>query len=325
MSVNHNGAVMDFHQAGQALNGVLSEVERVVLGKRAAIRQLIACMAAGGHILLEDVPGVGKTTMAMALAKASGLDYKRISFTPDTMPSDVTGFTLLNREQNQFEYRPGIVMCNLLLADEINRASPKTQSSLLEVMEEGLVTVDGAPHLVPSPFMVIATQNPMGFVGTHPLPEAQLDRFLMRLSMGYPSQEDEIAMISGRQLKNPMDSVQQVLEPGAILSVQEAARHIHLEATLQKYIVELVAKTRSDPLLALGASPRASLALMRAAQAAALLEERDYVIPEDVAVMLPAVLSHRITLGHQAKMERLTPAAVLEKISQAVRPPFVRR
>lgn len=316
---------MDFQSAAQALNHISSEVEKVVLGKRSIVRQMIACLAAGGHLLLEDVPGVGKTTMAMALAKASGLDYKRISFTPDTMPSDVTGFTMYDREQNRFEYRPGVVMCNLLLADEINRASPKTQSSLLEVMEESMVTVDGTPHMVPSPFLVIATQNPIGFVGTHPLPEAQMDRFLMRLSMGYPSQEDEIAMIAGRQLTNPMDDVRQVASPASVLSIRQVTRQIHLTEDIHKYIVEIVSKTREEPMLALGASPRASLALMRTAQAAALLEGRDYVVPEDVAVMIPAVLNHRITLNQQAKMARVSPTELLDKIRQGVKAPFVRK
>lgn len=315
---------VDFQTTAQALNNILTEVEKVVLGKRSVVRQMIACLAAGGHLLLEDVPGVGKTTMAMALAKASGLDYKRISFTPDTMPSDVTGFTMFDQEQKRFEYRPGVAMCNLLLADEINRASPKTQSSLLEVMEESMVTVDGVSHAVPAPFMVIATQNPIGFVGTHPLPEAQMDRFLMRLSMGYPSEADEIAMIAGRQLVNPMDHVQQVATPEVILSIRQATRQIHLEESVQKYIVQIVTKTREDPMLSLGASPRASLALMRTAQAAALLEGRNYVIPEDVAVMVPTVLNHRIMLNQQAKMSRISPDELLEKIRQSVKAPFIR-
>ena len=302
---------------------IMEQTENIILGKKDVIKMIVISLLSQGHILVEDVPGVGKTTLASALSKIVGLKYKRAQFTPDVMPSDITGFSVYNKATNEFEYKEGLALCNILLADEINRTSPKTQSSLLEVMEEGTITVDGKTHNVPTPFMVIATQNPVGFVGTHPLPEAQLDRFIMRMSIGYPDLENEIKIISDRRIENPMDNIRTVLSSEDILNAQNIVKRIHIDETLYKYIVELVAKTREHQLITLGASPRASLSLMRLSQARAFIEKRDYVIPEDILEMYLPAISHRLLLKQEAKLKKISAEDILNEIKKHIAPQII--
>ena len=303
---------------------IIGEMEKVIVGKREAVVMLLVGMLSGGHVLIEDVPGVGKTTMATALSKVTGLKFKRAQCTPDLMASDITGFTVNNKETSKFEYRQGLVSTNLLLADEINRTSPKTQSALLEAMEEQTVTVDGTTYKLPQPFMVIATQNEVGFVGTFPLPEAQLDRFMLKLSIGYPTIEQEMSIISDRRTGDPVDDVNPVCTKDEIIACINAVSGVNVEAAIARYIVRFVAETRTSPYVLLGASPRASLALMRAAQAYAFLSGRLYVTPEDVKQMAPYVLSHRIHLKQEAKIKGVTVEDILGGISRTVTPPIRR-
>ena len=305
------------------LTAVIEETEKVVVGKRNEITLLLSAILAGGHVLIEDVPGVGKTTMVSALSKACGLDFRRAQFTPDVMASDITGFNMYNRANERFEYREGLAMCNLLLADEINRASPKTQSALLEAMEEGSVTVDGKTYKLPSPFVVIATQNPSGYVGTYPLPEAQLDRFSLRLSMGYPNEAEELAIVTGRREGNPIANVNAVSSAAEIQDLIGAAAGIRMDAVICKYIVTLVQATRKNPAISLGASPRASVALMRLARAYAFVCGRDFVLPEDVSALFLPAISHRIILSQEARIERMNTADVLRDILTSTEVPFV--
>lgn len=304
---------------------IADEVEKVIVGKRDVVTMLLIALLSGGHVLIEDVPGVGKTTLATALGKATGLISRRAQFTPDVMASDITGFTMFNKEANRFEYRQGLVMTNILLADEINRAAPKTQSALLEAMEEQTVTVDGVSHKLPQPFMVIATQNELGYVGTFPLPEAQLDRFMMKISMGYPTLEQEIGIISSRQTSDPLEQVLPICTKEEIISAMETVREINIEPSVYRYIVELVAASRNHAAVLLGASPRASIALMRAAQSYAFLNNRAYVVPEDVLRMTPYILPHRIRLTQDAKMKHTEVMDVLREIVKSVKPPFTGR
>ena len=304
---------------------IADEVEQVIVGKREVVTMLLIALLSGGHVLVEDVPGVGKTTLATALGKATGLVSRRAQFTPDVMASDITGFTMFNKEANRFEYRQGLVMTNILLADEINRAAPKTQSALLEAMEEQTVTVDGVTHKLPQPFMVIATQNELGYVGTFPLPEAQLDRFMMKISMGYPTLEQEISIISSRQTSDPLEQVLPICTKEEIISAMETVREINIEPSVYRYIVELVAASRNHAAVQLGASPRASLALMRAAQSYAFLNNRAYVVPEDALRMTPYILPHRIRLTQDAKMKHIDVMDVLREIVKSVKPPFAGR
>lgn len=303
------------------LQQVADEVEKVIVGKRDVITMLLIALLSEGHVLIEDVPGTGKTTLATALGKATGLMSRRAQFTPDVMASDLTGFNMFNKETNRFEYRQGLVMTNILLADEINRATPKTQSALLEAMEEKNVTVDGVTHKLPDPFMVIATQNELGYVGTFPLPEAQLDRFMMKISVGYPNTEQEINMLASRQTSNPLDLIIPVCTKEEIKEAIEIVREINIEPSVYRYIVEIVAATRNHSSVQLGASPRASLALMRTAQSYAFLNSRAYVIPEDVLRMTPYVLPHRIRLTRDARLQHMD---VLREIVKTVKPPFSR-
>ena len=310
----------EFLTAYSNIMRIAEQTEQIILGKKDVVKMIIISLLSQGHVLIEDVPGVGKTTLASALSKIIGLKYKRAQFTPDVMPSDITGFSIYNKTTNELEYKEGLALCNILLADEINRTSPKTQSSLLEVMEEGTITVDGKTHHVPTPFMVIATQNPIGFVGTHPLPEAQLDRFIMRISIGYPDIENEIRIISDRKIENPMDKIQTVTNAADIMSAQNIVKNIHIDETLYKYIVELVAKTRNHQYITLGASPRASLSLMRLAQARAFLEKRDYIIPEDILSMYVPAIAHRIILKQEAKLKRINTEDIVNDIKKSVAP-----
>ena len=282
---------------------VLAEVKKSIVGKDSTLAKVLVAILARGHILLEDIPGVGKTTMALAFAKAMGLRFSRMQFTPDVLPSDVTGFSLYSKATDKLEYQPGAVFCNLFLADELNRATSRTQSALLEAMEEGQVTVDGVSHPVPRPFLVIATQNPAGASGTQPLPDSQMDRFMVRLSMGYPAPADELAMVRRRQEGNPLDAVEQVLDLEGLARLREEAGRVYVSDPVLDYVIRLVNATRTHPLIAQGASPRACLALTAMAKAAALMRGRDYVNPEDVADVFSDVVRHRLILSPRAQAE----------------------
>lgn len=309
-------------KTNELISSLIKEVEKVVVGKHNEITMLVTAMLAGGHVLIEDVPGVGKTTLAAALSKAAGLTFNRAQFTPDVMASDITGYNLYNRSKEQFEFRPGIVMCNILLADEINRASPKTQSALLEAMEEGRVTVDGVTYDIPDPFMVIATQNPSGYIGTYPLPEAQLDRFVLRLSMGYPTEAEEMEVIAGRKTGNPMDNVTPITDKDSIGAVRKLVSNVRVSGEISRYIVQLVAATRHAETVSLGASPRASLALMKLSQAYAFINGRDYVLAQDVSALYAPAVSHRIVLSQEARLEGTGSADVLAEIARTVEVPY---
>ena len=309
-----------FNAAHANILKITEETERIILGKKDVVKMIIMSLLSQGHVLIEDVPGVGKTTLAFALSKIVGLKYKRAQFTPDVMPSDITGFSVYNKVTGDLEYKEGLALTNILLADEINRTSPKTQSSLLEVMEEGTITVDGQTHRVPEPFMVIATQNPIGFVGTHPLPEAQLDRFIMRISIGYPDAANEIKIISDRKIDNPVDRLRPLVGGNEIIEAQNIIKNIYMDTSLYKYIVELVAQTRSHQHITLGASPRASLSLMRLSQARAFFENRDFVIPEDIAAMYIPAIAHRIILKQEAKLKKINTEDILSEIKRTVAP-----
>ena len=308
----------------QAVEKIKSEVSRVIRGKDEVIGKVLMAMLSGGHILLEDVPGTGKTTLALAFSKALGLDYKRIQFTTDTVPSDVIGFSVFNRETGVFDYVKGAVMCNLLLADEINRTSPKTQSALLEVMEEGQVTVDGRQNPVPKPFTVIATQNPVGSAGTQLLPQAQLDRFMVRLSMGYPDFDDEVNILKDRHQENPLEHVRQAADAEGFLAMQREAAAVHVADVVYEYVTNLARATRSHQMITLGLSARGSLAVCRMAKAYAYTAGRDYVVPEDVAAVFADVAVHRIVLSPRAKMTETAALSVMEDIIGLVNMPVGR-
>ncbi|HBH94793.1 MAG TPA: magnesium chelatase [Ruminococcaceae bacterium] len=309
-------------QVYRKLDATISEIEKAIVGKRDIITVIMVSLLAGGHVLVEDVPGTGKTTLASALGRATGLDFKRAQFTPDVTASDITGFNLFNKETNRFEFRSGIAMTNILLADEINRTSPKTQSALLEAMQERNVTVDGTTYRLPRPFMVIATQNELGFVGTFPLPEAQLDRFTVKVKMGYPTAEQEMKILTDRSGKDPLDDVTAVCSAEELEQYLELTGQVHVDDKIGQYIVSFVSATRKHPAVLLGASPRASLALMRCAQALALISGRTYVIPEDVSVMIPFVLSHRIHIKQEEKIKGVTPEHVLGDVKASIMYPF---
>ena len=295
-----------------AIRSILAQVRKAVRGKDQVLARVLLSILAQGHILLEDIPGVGKTTMALAFSKALGLRCQRVQFTPDVMPSDLTGFSVYNQERRGFEYHAGALMCNLFLADELNRATSRTQSALLEAMEEGQVTVDGVSHPVPQPFLVIATQNPAGASGTQPLPDSQMDRFMVRLSLGYPAPADEMDMVRRRQGGNPLDSVEQVVDREGLLALREKAGAVYLSDEVLDYIVRLVGATREHPMILQGASPRATLALAAMAKAAALVRGRDYVNPEDVELVFPDVVPHRLLLSPRAEGDKsFDPAAEL--------------
>ncbi|MCI9118320.1 MAG: MoxR family ATPase [Flavonifractor sp.] len=280
---------------------VLEQVRRAVVGKDEVLVKALLAILARGHILMEDIPGVGKTTMALAFSKALHLQYGRVQFTPDVMPSDITGFSLYNKSTGQMEYQPGAVLCNLFLADELNRATSRTQSALLEAMEEGQVTVDGTAHPVPQPFLVIATQNPAGASGTQLLPDSQLDRFMVRLSIGYPEPAFEMDMVRRKQEGNPLDKVQQVMSLTDLEALRDQCAQVHVSDPVLEYIVRLVGATRNHPSILQGGSPRATLALTAMSRAAALVQGRDYVVPEDVRHIYPDVIVHRLLLSPKAE------------------------
>ena len=280
---------------------VMDEVKKAVVGKDAVLLRAVLAILAGGHILLEDVPGVGKTTMALAFSKALGLRYNRMQFTPDVLPSDVTGFSLYNKAVGKMEYQPGAVLCNLFLADELNRATSRTQAALLEAMEEGQVTVDGVTHALPRPFIVIATQNPAGASGTQLLPDSQLDRFMVKLSLGYPEPQDELRMLRRKQKGNPLDGVQQALDKAGLAALRAQTDQIYVSDEVLDYIVRLVAGTRTLPELVQGASPRATLAVAAMAKAAALARGADYVTPADVRRIFHRTVAHRLIPAPQTR------------------------
>lgn len=293
---------------------VMEEVKKVIVGKDDCIEKIMTGILAQGHILIEDIPGVGKTTFALAFAKAMNLKQNRVQFTPDVLPADITGFSVYNKRTEKFTYQPGAAMCNLLLADEINRTSPKTQSALLEVMEEGNVTVDGVTREVPNPFIVIATENPIGSAGTQMLPESQLDRFIICLSMGYPDMQDEINIIKDRRKENPLDNVVPAIMAEDLVQMQAEAAAVFVHDEVYKYIVRLVTATRENEMLDLGISPRGTLALSRMVQARAFLQDRDYVIPDDVAAVFTDVAVHRVRRSAKAKLNHKSEADVLAQI-----------
>ena len=294
---------------------VVAEVKKVIVGKDAVLFKVLAAVLAQGHILLEDIPGVGKTTLALAFARALNLQFNRMQFTPDVMPSDVTGFSIFNKATGKMEYQPGAVLCNLFLADELNRATSRTQSALLEAMEEGQVTVDGVTYRVPDPFLVIATQNPVGASGTQKLPDSQLDRFLLRLSMGYPYPAEELELLKRRQYGSGMDGVEQVVTREQLRLMREETDRVHVSDEVLRYIVRLVNATRGHPQLLQGASPRASLAVMSVSRAVAFLRGRDYVVPEDVQCIWTDAVAHRLLpapgLGDAASVQAVA-AGVLK-------------
>ena len=297
-------------------------VGKVMVGKESAVELMMIAILCRGHVLIEDVPGVGKTTLASALARSLDCSFKRIQFTPDITPSDITGFSIVNFKTGELEYRPGMIMSQIVLADEINRTSPKTQSSLLEVMEEGQVSVDGTTYMMPQPFIVLATQNPVDFVGTYPLPEAQLDRFFMRISIGYPTAEEETDILerytSG---KKPMEDLRPICTSGDILRLQQEVEGVHTSREVRAYISAIAAASRKNGALQLGISTRAAISLLRASQAHALLDGRDYVAPEDVQRMAEPVLAHRLVLSPEARMRNITAERVLQGVLSAVQVP----
>jgi len=290
---------------------ILENVEKVIIGKASEVRLAVICLLCEGHLLIEDVPGVGKTTLARALAKSTGCTFKRIQFTPDILPSDVTGVSVYSQRTEDFEFRPGPLMAQIVLADEINRATPKTQSALLEAMEEHTITVDGVTRGLPSPFMVMATQNPIEYEGTFPLPEAQLDRFLMRVHLGYPTNTDEVLMMDTHQVTSPIDTLAQVTNGDEITGIQTAIKAIYVDPLIKQYIVGLVDATRQHESVYLGASPRGSLALYRTAQARALLDGRDFVIPDDVKELAYTTLGHRVIVSPSARVKSITSSDIV--------------
>ena len=301
---------------------ILRQIETVVVGKNEIVEKILMAILAGGHVLMEDVPGVGKTTMAVAFSKALGLEYNRVQFTPDVLPSDITGYSLYNKQTGEMVYQQGAILCNLFLADELNRATSRTQAALLEAMEEGQVTVDGVSHRLPKPFTVIATQNPTGAAGTQLLPDSQMDRFTVRLTVGYPRPKDEREMVLSRQGGvNPLEQVEQVVTRTQLVQLQQQAARVYVKDELVSYIVALITATRKHPMLRRGASPRATLAVTSMAKAAAFLKGRDYVLPDDVQTVWSGTVAHRLLLSADAESRGLSETAVLAEILQNVNPP----
>ncbi|MBK8617551.1 MAG: MoxR family ATPase [Anaerolineales bacterium] len=293
---------------------VIDNLEKVIVGKRQSIELIVIGLLCQGHVLIEDVPGVGKTMLARSLARSLDCTFNRIQFTPDMLPSDVTGVSIYNQQKNKFEFRPGPIIGQIILADEINRATPKTQAALLEAMEERQVTVDGVTHILPKPFMVMATQNPIEYEGTFPLPEAQLDRFLLRLRLGYPSMSDEIRVLDDQQIQHPLETLKSVVKLKEILQAAEDVKKIYISPVIKRYVVELTTRTRQSTDVYLGASPRGSLSLARAGQARAGMLGRDHVLPDDIQALAPAVLAHRIIVSPAARLRDLSSDRIVQEV-----------
>ncbi len=306
---------MDYNSV---VRGITQNIEKVIIGKAGTVELLVIALLSGGNVLIEDIPGVGKTTLANALVKSINCGFSRIQFTPDTLPSDVTGLSIYNMATGKFEYNKGAVMSNIILADEINRTSPKTQSSLLEAMEEKQVTVDGNTYALPKPFMVIATQNPIEHLGTYNLPEAQLDRFLMKISIGYPSLIDEYHLVELNMKIAPVKELDCVTDGETVLAMQEEVKNVKITKDLITYIVKIIRETRNNPKLTLGASPRATLAVVRASQATAFYKGRDYVIPDDIIKIAPYVIEHRLILSSESRINSITPKAIITEILEKI-------
>jgi MoxR-like ATPase len=301
----------------QAQSGkLLDNLEQVIVGKRRELELVLVGLLCQGHVLIEDVPGVGKTSLARSLAQSLGCAFSRVQFTPDLLPGDITGSSVFNQQTRQFEFRPGPLMGQIVLADEINRATPKTQSALLEAMEERQITIDGVLHPLPRPFMVIGTQNPIEYEGTFPLPEAQLDRFLLRVSLGYLSKREEIRMIEDQQFAHPIQALSAVVSAGELLALQEAVKHVFVSETVKQYVVDVTFATRENDSLYLGSSPRGSLGLFRTGQAYAALQGRDFVLPDDVKALAEAVLAHRVIVNPSARLKQVTPRRVIGDLLQ---------
>jgi MoxR-like ATPase len=309
---------MDKSGLATRIGAVVANVERVIFGKHHEVELALVALVCRGHILVEDVPGTGKTMLAKAIARSLGCSFKRIQFTPDLLPSDVTGVSIFNQRTSQFEFRPGPVMTQIVLADEINRATPKTQSALLEAMEEHQVTVDGVTYQLPDPFLVMATQNPIEYEGTFPLPEAQLDRFFIRLQLGYPKEREEIAILDAQRVIHPLETIGQVMAADELLKAMSAVKDVHIAEQVKTYVVGVVNATRSHPDVYLGASPRGSLALARASQAYALIQGRDFVLPDDVKALAGPTLSHRLILQPQARLKDLASTTVIAEVLASV-------
>lgn len=305
------------------INSILAEIKKAVVGKDAVIIKVLLAILCKGHVLIEDIPGVGKTTLALAFSKALSLEHNRMQFTPDVLPSDVTGFSVYNKSKNAFEFRQGVAFCNLFLADEINRTSSKTQSALLELMEERRITVDGVTYKLPDPYTVIATQNPIGSAGTHNLPDSQLDRFMIKLSMGYPDAAGEMAILKARYNTNPLDNVKAVANVNTILELQDAVSQVHVDDRIYEYIVALADATRNNASLKLGISPRGTLALMQISKGIALAMGRDYVVPDDVSFICKDVFCHRVILSSKGKLSEQSAADIIEGIIRTVPAPKI--
>ncbi len=297
---------------------IVQSVNQVILGKRNEVRLTVLGLISQGHILIEDIPGVGKTMMAKALSRSIGADFSRIQFTPDMLPSDITGVSMFNQKTREFEFRPGPIMAQIVLADEINRATPKTQAALLEAMEERQITVDGITYNMEQPFLILATQNPIEYEGTFPLPEAQLDRFLLRIQLGYPSPAEELTVLSAQQYKHPIQSMDRVITVDELVQAQVAVREIYVAEEVMRYIVQLVTATREHPDVYLGSSPRGSIALFRTAQTRAAMDGRDYVIPDDVKALAEVTLAHRIIVGPEARVNRVSSQTIIRDVINAV-------
>ncbi len=300
---------------------IIDNIESVIVGKRETVELAVISLLCRGHLLIEDVPGVGKTMLARSLARSLGCSFSRIQFTPDMLPSDVTGVSIFNQVSREFEFRQGPIMAQIVLADEINRATPKTQAALLEAMEERQITVDGITHPLPRPFMVLATQNPIEYEGTFPLPEAQLDRFLLRVRLGYPLLEDEIDVLDRQQFRHPIEDLESVISVEGVIEAQEAVKEIYVAPPIKHYIVELTRRTREYPEVYLGASPRGSLTLFRAGQARAAVRGRDFVLPDDIKALAEVSLGHRVILGPAARLRDLSAFQVIEEIVDTVAVP----
>ena len=300
---------------------ISANVERVILGKHNEIELALVALLCQGHLLIEDVPGVGKTMLARAIAKSLGCSFKRLQFTPDMLPSDVTGVSVFNQKTREFEFRPGPVFAQIVLTDEVNRATPKTQSALLECMEEHQVTVDGMTYPMQKPFMVMATQNPIEYEGTFPLPEAQLDRFMLRVHLGYPSSRDEMAMLDAQQFAHPIEEIQQISNADELIAAQGIAKQVYVDALVKEYILGLIEATRKHPDIYLGASPRGSLALYKTGQVRAAMQGRDYVIPDDIKVLAEVTLAHRLIVSPAARLKNVDPRAVIDELIHSVAVP----